>query len=431
MRVLIYPAGTEIGLEVFRALSPIRQIEVVAANDSENNHAQYCFAEHVVLPHVHDSDFISELNRVIKTQRIDVIYPAHDEVILALAEQREAIDAQCIAPFKEQAEQLRYKSRTYQVLEGIVPVPTIYRSASEVPSWPVFAKPDRGQGSQGVTIIEDEASFRAIAERPDYLVCEYLSEEEYTIDCFSDADHHLQFAAARLRERTRNGISMRSRDVDCTPFQAFAEAISQRCKMAGGWFFQMKRNGAGELKLLEVSARIAGTSCLQRAKGVNLPLLSLYLATGSKVSVCANACHTSIDRALYARYRLDMSVKRIFVDFDDCLYLAGKMNSALLAMLYDYKAEGVVIEMITRHNARHDTTIEQVLEQLHLNRGFFDAIHHLAEGEAKSAYIPPHKREGAIFIDDSFAERSDVSRFCGIPTFDLSAIEALCFRAAS
>ena len=39
--------------------------------------------------------------------------------------------------------------------------------------------------------------------------------------------------------------------------------------MNGSWFFQMKRDSEGHLKLLEIAPRIGGTSSLYRIKGVN------------------------------------------------------------------------------------------------------------------------------------------------------------------
>ena len=45
------------------------------------------------------------------------------------------------------------------------------------------------------------------------IVCEYLPGEEYTVDCFSDREHGLLFAGARVRRRTRNGISVNTAPV--------------------------------------------------------------------------------------------------------------------------------------------------------------------------------------------------------------------------
>jgi len=41
----------------------------------------------------------------------------------------------------------RSKSETYRMLEGVIAVPRLYASLAEVDVFPVFVKPDRGQGS--------------------------------------------------------------------------------------------------------------------------------------------------------------------------------------------------------------------------------------------------------------------------------------------
>lgn len=49
--------------------------------------------------------------------------------------------------------------------------------------------------------------------------------------------------------------------------------------------FQLKRRENGQLVLMEIATRVAGTMEYQRSFGVNLPLLSLYNALGIPVSI--------------------------------------------------------------------------------------------------------------------------------------------------
>ncbi|MNY82239.1 hypothetical protein D3C86_2242200 [compost metagenome] len=53
----------------------------------------------------------------------------------------------------------------------------------------------------------------------------------------------------------------------------------------------------------------------------------------------------------------------------------------------------------------------------------FTGIIHIQDGLPKSARID--RSERAIFIDDAYRERLDVSRTLGLPVFDLDAIEQL------
>jgi len=76
---------------------------------------------------------------------------------------------------------------------------------------------------------------------------------------------------------------------------------------------------------------------------------------------------------------------------------------------------------------RHEKDLEQTLRKFRI-ADLFDEVIQLRKGEKKSDFI---KRPDAIFVDDSFAERQEVARKYGIPTFDSSMIEVLCEQAIS
>jgi len=64
------------------------------------------------------------------------------------------------------------------------------------------------------------------------------------------------------------------------------------------WFFQVKENKEGELALLEVAPRVAGTMSMSRMLGVNLPLLSLFSFMGYEVNILKNNFGIEVDRSL-------------------------------------------------------------------------------------------------------------------------------------
>ena len=82
----------------------------------------------------------------------------------------------------------------------------------------------------------------------------------------------------------------------------------------GAWFFQIKQDNRGQWKLLEIAARIGGTSGLTRCLGVNLPLLTLYQAMGKQVDILENRLAIQVDRALVSRYRVDYLYQAVYVD---------------------------------------------------------------------------------------------------------------------
>ena len=416
MRVLVFPGGTEIGLEIWSALRDCKDVVLTSAGQDVPNHAPFVFSEYQILPAVTAEGWISPLNRLIAKAEIDYIYPAHDEVILALADRAPEIRARLVMSPPDTCRITRFKSKTYAALRGAVPVPRIYSCPAEVDGFPVFCKPDRGQGSHRARRIDAREQLAADFRQGD-LILEYLPGTEYTIDCFSDRDRGLLFVGGRERVRVRNGISVATCPAEDPAFHAYAQAISQRLALHGAWFFQLKRDREGLLKLLEVGPRIAGAMALHRVQGVNFPLLSLYEQERMPIRILRNAAPVRLDRALTNRYRHSLTFHTVYVDLDDTLVVRGQVNARLLGFLYQCLNRGVRLILLTRHARDPQETLDRYrLGQL------FDEVVHLQPGQSKAGAI--HDRP-AIFIDDSFGERVCVHEVAGIPTFDCSMIEML------
>lgn len=417
-QVLIFPAGTEIGLEVFEALRHCKEVQLHAAGQDVANHAMFAFAIYHVIPSVKEAGWVDALAVLCRSLRIDYIIPAYDDVIVALAERAADIPAKVVSSPLETCLATRSKRETYRRLEGVVRVPAVYESAAQVKGYPVLVKPERGQGSQGVARCDDAGQLAAaMAKVEDPLICEFLPGEEYTVDCFSDRQRGVLFSGARLRRRTRNGISVSTSTVKLQGVGEFARSIAAQFDLRGAWFFQVKRASNGELALLEVAPRIAGSMSAHRMMGINFPLLSIFEHERKPLSVMTNDGNIDLDRALRNRYRHSICYSVLYIDFDDTIVIADKINLDAVSLIFKCINDGVKVVLVTRHAANIEASL-----RLHRLNGLFDEVIHLRAGERKSAFIRP---EGAIFVDDSFAERLDVHQQLGIPTFDSSMLELL------
>jgi len=416
--VLVFPGGTEIGLEIQRALCQCKNINLYSAGQDCSNHAPYVFNSYITVPSIFEEGWIESLNDVIDRFHIDYIYPAYDDIIVALARNAERIKAKVVSSPLETCVITRSKSKTYALLKDVVPVPRVYDDVEEVAGYPVFIKPDRGQGSQGAQKIDSKEELIVARERgDDIIIMEYLPGEEYTIDCFSDRDAGLMFCRGRQRARVKNGISMDSYPVDNEMFVACARAITEKLKLYGAWFFQLKGDGAGTLKLLEIAPRIAGTMAMHRVLGINFPLLSIYEQERIPVDIMLNDVHVQIDRALENRYKHDISYDTVYIDLDDTIILDGKVNLMAVQFLFKCVNEGVKIILLTRHIADVGATLKK-----YRLGGIFDDVIQIGKADDKSDYIV---EKNAIFIDDSFSELKKVRERRGILTFDCSMLEVL------
>ena len=422
INVLVFPCGSEIGLEVNEALKRDKHINLYGLS-SIPCHGKVVYDNYIEgISFINSDTFLDELNSIIEEYDIDLLIPAYDDAILMLSESRDKLKCKLVTSSRETCRIARSKIRTYEALKEYDFVPKTYSLDSiSAKDLPVFAKPDIGQGSQGAFRAEKMEDLDEIRDSgQEYVLCELLTGKEYTIDCFTDSKRKIINLSMRSRNRIRNGISVNSCSVPMPDeVREIAEAINSKLAFDGVWFFQVKEDKNGKYKLLEVAPRVAGTMSLSRIRGFNYILNSVYQAMGYEVKAIPwQAEYVEEDRALSNNYVLDIDYDTVYVDLDDTLVIVDKVNTELMAFLYQCQNEGVTVKLLSRHATDELTT----LKKYHIDRNLFDMIIHVNEEELKSSFINEAK---AIFIDDSFRERYDVAAVRGIPVFDIDCIKAL------
>lgn len=424
--VLVFPCGSEIGLEIYRSLNHSIHVSLWGGS-SVDDHGAFVYENYLSgLPFVDAPDLIEELNRVIKEYKIDYIFPAHDDAVVRLAEAAGAGKLACevLTSNTETCKITRSKRLTYEAFEGVVPVPKLYVPNPDIDGsqFPLFLKPDIGQGSKGTQKVSglDDVEFY-LSKDPSLLLMEYLPGIEYTIDCFTDRNGTLLVAEGRERQRISNGISVSSARVDDDRFMDLAVTINEKLSLRGAWFFQVKERDSGELVLMEIAPRIAGTMGLIRNQGVNLALLTVFDRMGYDVDVIRNEHALVVDRALENRFKTDLEYSHVYLDFDDLLLINNKVNTAVIAFVYQCINKGIKIHLITKHALNLEETLNT-----HRLTGLFDEIIWLKKDDQKYEHMT---EKDAIFIDDSFAERKAVFEKLTIPVFDSHMIESLIEKA--
>ncbi len=418
-RILVFPGGSEIGLEINKSLRYIKDIEIFSAGSDVSNPAPFFFSRHFILPTIFEDGWIEKLNSVIKDCKIDYIFPAYDDIIVALAKNKERINANVISSPLKTCLITRSKQKTYELFQDILPTPEVFKKLTDIKVFPVFIKPDKGQGSKDAYIVNSLEELKVLLNKyKETIITEYLPGREFTIDCFSDRGTGLLFCEGRERIRIRNGITVNSKIVTDYKFKEYALKISEKLDLYGAWFFQLKEDQNGVLKLMEIGPRIAGTMALNRVRGINFPLLSIYEFERVDIKILKNNYEIEIDRALQNRYKVKLSYDTIYLDLDDTLIINKKVNLLLIKFLYQCINLNKKIIILTRHREN----INKTLLKFKINRILFDKIIVIKENELKSNYI---KNQNSIFIDDSFSERTDVANKCKIPTFDCSMVESL------
>lgn len=419
-RVLIFPAGEINSVELHDALSHNVNVEVFGASSVER-HGKHAFKNYRGgLPKITEESFVPSFNGLLDEWGIDYVFPTHDTVALYMAQHRGQIKAGVIAGSYETAATCRDKKKMYELFGDCEFCPRQYAGMTEMP---VFIKPRFGQGGQGAKLIRTADDMPNGIDLNDYTVSEYLPGRELTVDCLTDAGGTLCACLPRTRERLLAGICVAGESVAASDeIMGIAMEINRRLEFLGLWYFQLRESKEGRYKLLEISTRCAGAMCLSRARGVNLPLLSVYAAMGKAISVFENPFRVRMDRTLVSRYDIDYPYETVYVDYDDTVVERERVCLPVIRFLYQCRNLGKRVVLLTRHEAHHEDGIFHSLDAHAISRGLFDEIVTLTRGQKKAEFI---KSQDAIFIDNAYAERKEVHDVAGIPVFDVEGIEAV------
>jgi len=381
--VLIIPCATQIAIEQYNSLKYNKHFNLIGAS---HNKSDELFQNFIQLEYLKESkEFIQEIINIVKLNNIDIILPAHDDILYIL---KKSSELKTLIPgsSEETIDICRFKSKTYDLLKNSISLKKYVPKFETVDNSNVFFKPDRGQGSRGSFQLQEP-----------YLMCEYLPGEEYTIDCFTDLNGKIKHVSPRLRSTIKNGISEITSLILDPEFYSIANSINELFLFNGAWFFQMKKDINGDLKFLEISPRIAGASSINRLNGVNLTSLTLYQHLNYQIDILPQDL-VKVNNRQNPKYDIDYDT--IFLDYDD----------TYLFVIEDLKKLNKHIKIITRNKNILNLPYETI---------------YVLDNELKSDIIINQMNQfniKPIFIDDSFREKKDVLLNCKIPCISLEEV---------
>lgn len=419
--ILVFPCGSEIALEIYNSVKYSTYFHLIGAS-STDDHGKFVYKDYISgLPYVTDPEILPALKKIICERKIDAIYPTMDLVITTLKGYEKELGCPVVGCDLETTKICLSKRKTYHMLKGLIRLPHIY-DAEEVPvdAYPVFVKPDIGYGARGTRKIKNQEEMDACLEdAKKKLVLEYLPGKEYTVDCFTDRYGVLRYSAARVRHRIKSGISVNTFFVkDQEEFRRIISVINDNISFRGPWFAQFKRSKDGQLCLMEIAARLGGSSALDRAIGVNFSQLALFDCFDYDVEINTNDYEVVLDRALGNKYSCRPDFDTVYIDYDDCLILNKKdINCELIRFLYQCINEKKRLILLTKHLG----DLKGELSDFRLDH-LFDEVIHINPEDRKVDHIKAGK---FIFIDDSFAERKRVQDAFQAPVFSPEMVETL------
>ena len=200
--------------------------------------------------------------------------------------------------------------------------------------------------------------------------------------------------------------------------RSIAETINRKLKLNGAWFFQVKADKNGKLKLLEFATRQSSTMGLYRQSGINFALLSIFNSMNIDVSILDNKIDIELDRCLHNKYKINLTYSKVYIDYDDTIIVNDAVNEIAIQYLYQCKRNNIKICLLTKHY----NDLYKSLDNYCISKNLFDEIIILDMLDDKVKYINSNQ---SIFIDNYFIDREKVKKQLNIPVFDVDAIECL------
>ena len=291
MNILLLSAG---GPACHGVIKSLRDIDfdgnIISVDCNPLSAGFYISDKYYVVPKAFDDNYIDELVKIIKKEKINLILPTSSNEIVTISKNKKIFDDLGVILFMSSYDAIMDcsdKIRFYNKCGDKFPLPKTFTQYWSVEDLPLFAKPTKhSSGSRGVKVIRELSDFNCLDEKKyDYLFQEYLPGIEYTIDVLCDMNSKPIVAIPRKRLQTKEGISSKGRIERNEFIESICFEICKFLKLKGPICLQMKESVDGELKFVEINPRSGGGSYMATLAGVNFVKIILDIIEDKKVSL--------------------------------------------------------------------------------------------------------------------------------------------------
>lgn len=277
-----------------------------------------------------DPGYISQLSRICREDRIDLLIPTIDTDLLVLSQNVDSFGATKVMISKpDKIAICRDKNYTADFFEscGCKAPRTTNDWRKYDGLFPCFIKPKDGSSSVNAFQVASPNELETYAQKiKDYIVQPFIEGTEYTVDVFCDFDGNPVYITPRIRLQVRAGEVLQTKIAMDSQIIAETRRIVDRFKPVGPMTIQLiRQNGTGEDYYIEINPRYGGGAPLSMKAGARSAAAVLKLLLGMDPQDNAKIS----DGAVYSRF--DQSVctdggsqpqpiRGVIFDLDDTLY---------------------------------------------------------------------------------------------------------------
>ena len=291
MNLLFLSVGTRVELlNLFRKTAKELNltVKITATDISELAPAVYFADNHYFIPRIGEEGYIDSIIDICLKEDIQLIIPTIDTELTILAENREKIESKTntkvLISSPEVIEICRDKNKTATFLqENGFGTPHVYKEGETV-NFPAFIKPYNGSASINIFKINNEKEllfFKEYIQEP--IIQEFISGDEYTVDCFLDFDSNIISIVPRLRIRTRAGEISKGKICKDIDIIENVKRLLTVLKPIGQITIQCIKTEKG-IQYIEINPRFGGGAPMSMMAGANSSAYLYRIFQGEKLS---------------------------------------------------------------------------------------------------------------------------------------------------
>ena len=282
--VLVTSGGVTTAINVISALrkSSVYDCNIISTDISNNSAGLYLSDKYYITSSVKDKNFLGQIKKIIKDEKIDFIFPLHSSEIQLFSNNRSILKDLNVGisiANKNIVSICNNKERFQKFLqENNFSYPITYSKKEEVKNYPAFIKLKAGSSSKGAYIVNslEELNFYINGNEEKYLIQEYVNSNELTVDCYVNKNSKLVGFVPRYRIKVKDGKSIVGKTMYDENVFLQTKKLLSILKYKGACNVQMFFNDK-DIKFIEVNPRLsAGGLPLTTEAGVNIPELMMY-----------------------------------------------------------------------------------------------------------------------------------------------------------
>ncbi|MBT3784499.1 ATP-grasp domain-containing protein [bacterium] len=286
MNLLLLSTGRRVSLIRRLKLAALR-LEIplqIFGTDMESKTSSLHFCDQqLMVPPTKSPEYLPALISILKEHKVDAILPGNDLDLEFLCEFQlpESLShIKLLYSGPERTGMFLRKSLTTRFFQELgLDVPRVFDQSQDA-RFPAIIKEDRGHGSRGQYLLEDETDLLSrLPKAVEPFMQDFIEGPEYTIDVFSNEQYEPVNVLPRIREKVRSGISDVGRvHMDKNLLELLSGKL-QEFRLTGPWNLQCILHD-NRYYFLEVNPRFSGGIPLTIEAGMDFCQNALEWAMG-------------------------------------------------------------------------------------------------------------------------------------------------------